>query len=50
MYWLNLLFALICLAVVIIGTGTLIHMRGCHEHPADCKPCIWLYRFYLVNR
>ncbi|MFI7014133.1 hypothetical protein [Streptomyces sp. NPDC050164] len=44
MYILDFLYALICLAIVITGTATLIHLRGEHDHGPDCRPCRVLNR------
>ncbi|MFJ7201049.1 MULTISPECIES: hypothetical protein [unclassified Streptomyces] len=36
---LDVLFVLICLGVVITGIAVMLHLRGEHEHAADCRPC-----------
>ncbi|MBB1258316.1 hypothetical protein [Streptomyces alkaliterrae] len=39
---LDVLFVLICLGVVITGIALMLHLRGEHEHAADCRPCLGL--------
>lgn len=44
MYWLNLLYALICLSMVVGGLAVLIHLCGVREHGPDCRVCCLVYR------
>ncbi|GFH34052.1 hypothetical protein [Streptomyces pacificus] len=36
---LDVLYVLICLGVLFTGIAVMLHLRGEHEHPADCRPC-----------
>ncbi|WP_431984111.1 hypothetical protein [Streptomyces qinglanensis] len=42
---LDVIFMLICLSIVITGIAVMLHLRGEHEHPADCRPCRHLDKF-----
>lgn len=41
---LDVLYVLICLAVIIGGLAFLAHQRGSHEHAPDCRPCRAIHR------
>ncbi|MFI8944084.1 hypothetical protein [Streptomyces syringium] len=35
----DVLYVLICLGIIAAGTAVMLHLRGEHEHTADCRPC-----------
>ncbi|MFF3958789.1 hypothetical protein ACFYY1_37135 [Streptomyces sp. NPDC001890] len=45
---LDLLYALICLGIIVAGLGLLIHLRGTHAHAPDCRPCRALRRVFRI--
>lgn len=38
-YWLNVFFALDCLALVVGGLVLIFHLSGDREHGPDCRIC-----------
>ncbi|GGX32240.1 hypothetical protein [Streptomyces lomondensis] len=35
----DVLYVLIVLGAVVTGLSVMIHLRGEHEPPTDCRPC-----------
>lgn len=46
----DVLYVLICLGSIVAGLSVMIHLRGEHEHPADCRPCYRIHKLFRVQQ
>lgn len=46
---LDVLYVLICLALITGGIAAMAHLRGVNEHPADCRPCRVIHRVLFIR-
>ncbi|MEU2873030.1 hypothetical protein ABZ769_28165 [Streptomyces olivoreticuli] len=42
----DVIYVLICLAVIVTGTAAAVHLRGSHPHKPDCRPCKTLNKLF----
>ena len=46
---LDVLYVLICLALILGGLSGMAHLRGEHPHAPDCRPCRVIRRVLFIR-